>query len=117
MPIVTKPRLTSNDPAQPNAPDIKDAGQSTQGRQAEFPVGGKMDEASTPDHNQGVQQVSKRDANPVETPPSLSPRGQFPKSDMTQDKVMEKNDPTHDGKSFKNRSWEGKGFENRRMLY
>jgi hypothetical protein len=117
MPVVTKPRLTANDPGQPNVPDIQSESPSMTGRTAETPVGPQMADISTAQHNQGIQQGGRRDANPVETPETLSRRGEYPKTDMTQSKVMESNDPTHDTKSFKNRSWEGKGFENRRLFY
>lgn len=117
MPQVTTPRLTSNDPSQPNAPELADVGKGMQGRDADTPLGGQMSDATTPQHNQGVQQGERRNGSPVETPPTLSPRGSYAQSDLTQSKVMEKNDPTHDDKSFKNRSWEDKNFDNRRMFY
>ena len=117
MPVVTKPRLTTNDPGQPNTPSYEDAGKDMGGRTAEMPLGPQVDDIATPQHNQGIQQGGRRDGNPVETAPTISPRGSYGDSSLTQGKVMEKNDPTHDGKSFKNRSWEDKNFENRRMFY
>lgn len=84
---------------------------------SEVPVGSQEQTALEPKHQRGVEQDTHRGQTPNETASTLSPRGSYAQSDLTQAKVMEKNDPTHDGKSFKNRSWEDKNFENRRMLY
>jgi hypothetical protein len=84
---------------------------------SENPLGSQMSGDTAPKHQLAVDEDTHRGASPVETPRSLSPAGAYQASDLTQKKVMEKNDPTHDGKSFKNRSWEDSNFENRRLFY
>lgn len=83
----------------------------------EVPVGSQMKDATASTHQRGVELDTHRSQSPVETLATLSPRGDYAQSDLTQKKVMEKNDPTHDNKSFRNRSWEDGNFENRRLFY
>lgn len=84
---------------------------------SEFPLGSQTVNAEAPKHQRGVELDAHRSQSPVETKETLSPRGRYAQSDLTQKAVMEKNDPTHDGKSFRNRSWEDGNFENRRKFY
>jgi hypothetical protein len=97
----------------PQVGDTEGKGPAT----SELPAGSQEQAALSPMHQRGVEDGSDRNETPVETPPTLSPRGDYQAKDLTQKNVMEKNDPTHDGKSFKKRSWEDGNFENRRLFY
>jgi hypothetical protein len=84
---------------------------------SEFPLGSQEGAALGGKHQRGVELDTHRGQSPSETGPTLSPRGSYARPDLTQSKVMENNDPTHDGKSFKNRSWEDANHENRKLFY
>lgn len=117
MPISapTEPRAPSNMPDGPTSPDIDSSGDQSDGRGYENPLGSQMDNATADKHQRGVSDNRNRQGYPSETAPSLSKRNTYPRQDLTQKKVHEANDPTHDGSGSRN--WEDGQFEDRRKFY